>query len=171
MIVRRLALFVALLFGFFATQVPEYVQQYRQALGGAIGELAAIVSAFDDRTAQHNLTEIQGIDRLKANAEPIAHGEGVQMQENVDRLRKLRDAQTAFRNEGPVVRLGTVVTHFDGRVARSAWNEFEPAVPTSPEAFVLGLIGFLIGGGAMHVAGRPLRRRRTRQLHETNEVA
>lgn len=164
MILRRLALFLALLFGVGATQVPEFVEQYRQRLGGAIDELAAIVANFDSRSAQHGLTEEGGIDRLRTNSDPIAQGEAVQMQENVQRLQRLRGAQTAFRSEGPVARLGTFVSHYDERVARGAWSDFEPAVPTSPEAFVLGLLGFLIGGGAMHVAGRPFRRRRTREV-------
>ncbi len=165
MILRRLALFIAMLFGVGATQVPEFVEQYRQRLGGAIDELAAIVANFDSRSGQHGLTEAQGIDRLRTNSDPIAKGEGHQMEENVQRLQTLREAQTAFRSEGPVARLGTFVTHYDQRIARGAWSDFEPAVPTSPEAFVIGLLGFLIGGGAMHVAGRPDRRRRPREVH------
>ena len=37
MILRRLALFVAIVFAFLATQVPEFIQQYRQGLGRSRG--------------------------------------------------------------------------------------------------------------------------------------
>ena len=163
MILRRLALFLALLFGCAATQIPEFIAHYQQRLGGAIDEIAAIVSGFESRSAQHNLTTGGGIDRLRANADPIAREEGDQMQENVKRLETLRSAQTAFRTEGPVARLGTFFTHYDQRIASGTWSDFKPAVPISAEAFVLGVIGFLIGGGAVHVAGRPFRRRRARE--------
>ena len=159
MLVRRIAFVFALLFAFLFTQVPEFVEQYRQRLGGAIDELAANVARFDSDSAQAGLTESGGIDRLRGNADPLVKERGEQMQDDVDRLQSLRDTQDLFRSEGPVARLFTFVTHYDQRVARGAYRDFEPAVPTSPEAFVLGLLGFVFGGGVIHMAGWPLRRR------------
>lgn len=161
MIVRRLAVLIGLIFGLAATQLPAFVGQYKQTLGGAIGELAAVVESFDSRSSQVGLTETAAIDRLRANADPIVKGEGEQMQRNIGRLATLREAQVAFRDAGPVARLGTFLTHYDQRVAQETMSNFEPAVPTSAEAFVLGLTGFLVGGGALHVASRPFRRRRS----------
>lgn len=159
MLVRRVALFFALLFGFGFTQLPEFVEQYRQRLGGAIDELAANVARFDSDSAQAGLTESGGIDRLRANSDRLAQERGDQMQENVDRLQSLRETQQQFRSDGPVARLWTFATHYDQRIARGAYGDFEPAVPTSLEAFLLGLIGFVFGGGVVHMAGWPLRRR------------
>lgn len=171
MILRRLALFLALLFGVGATQVPEFVEQYRQRLGGAIDELAANIARFDSDSAQQGLTETGGIDRLRGNPDRFVQERGDQMQDNIKRLETLRDAQAAFRSEGPVARLTTFASHYDARVAHGAWSDFEPAVPTSGEAFVLGFLGFVIGGGAVHVAGRPFRRRRARDLREAGQTA
>lgn len=159
MLVRRVAFFVALLFGFMATQVPEFVEQYRQRLGGAIDELAANVARFDSDSAQAGLTESGGIDRLRGNADRLVQQRGEQMQENVDRLQSLRELQQRLRNDGPITRLWTVATNYDARIARGTYSDFEPAVPTSLEGFILGLIGFIIGGGVIHTAGWPLRRR------------
>ena len=44
MILRRLAFAVSLLLGALASQLPEFAQQYRQRLGGAIDELQRIVA-------------------------------------------------------------------------------------------------------------------------------
>ena len=162
MIVRRLALFVALVVGFAMTQLPEFVQQYRQRLGGAIDELSAVVARFDADSARQGLTEAGGIDRLKANAERFVQRRGEEMAEDVERLRRLRDTQDRFRSDGPVARLVTFATHYDGRIARGAFRDFEPAVPATAEAFVLGLVGFLFGGSIAHLAGRPFRGRRLR---------
>ena len=159
MILRRLAFFIALVFAVVATQMPEYVEQYRQRLGGAIDELARIVARFDSDSAQQGLTEGAGIDRLKANGDRFVQRRGAAMEDDVLRLQSLRDAQDQLRNEGPLGRVATLVTHYDSQVARGTFSDFQPAVPTSPEAFVFGAVGFLFGGGIVHMAGRPLRRR------------
>lgn len=159
MLVRRVALLVALLCGFAFTQLPEFVEQYRQRLGGAIDELSAALARFDSDSQQVGLSESAGIARLRANADPIVKQRGVQLQEDVERLRTLRDAQAQFRTEAPLARLATFATHYDARIARGASEDFEPAVPTSPEALVLGGIGFIVGGGVIHMVGWPLRRR------------
>ncbi len=59
MLVRRLTLFFGLVFAMAASQIPEYAQQYRQRLGGAIDELRTIVARFDEDSAREGLTEQQ----------------------------------------------------------------------------------------------------------------
>ena len=162
MIARRLALFVALLVGFAMTQLPEFVDQYRQRLGGAIDELSAVIARFDADSAQQGLTETGGIDRLKANPERFVQQRGEQMAENVERLQRLRDAQALFRSDGPMARLVTLATHYDGRIGQGTFRDFAPAVPASVDAFVLGVVGFLFGGSIAHLASRPFRGRRSR---------
>ena len=162
MIVRRLALFVALLFGLAMTQLPEYVQQYRQALGGAVAELERVVAQFSADSARQGLSEADGLSRRRVNSDPIVRDDAAAMEHTIDRLTWLRQAQVQFRNEGGVMRLATFATHYDASIARSAFRDFYPAVPVSVEAFVLGAIGFLFGGGLAHMAGRPLRRRPSR---------
>lgn len=171
MIVRRLALFFAVLFAFAMTQFPEFVEQYRQRLGGAIDELAANVARFDSDSAQQDLTESGGIDRLRANKDRFVRQRGEQMQDNVARLEALRNTQAQFRGEGAVARLMTFVTHYDSRVARGAYGDFEPAVPASPEAFVLGILGFVFGGGIVHLTGHRFRRGRLRRTPAVEETA
>ena len=43
MILRRFALMFGLFCGVAASQLPEFAQQYRQRLGGALDELTALV--------------------------------------------------------------------------------------------------------------------------------
>ena len=71
MILRRIAFFVALLVAVLAMQLPEFAEQYRQRLGGAIDALAAVVARFDSDSAQQGLTEAGGIDRLQANGDAL----------------------------------------------------------------------------------------------------
>ncbi len=52
---------------------------------------------------------------------------------------------------------------FDPLIAAHAYQSFEPAVPTTTEAFVTAVIGFFLGGGLIHVAALPFRRRLERE--------
>lgn len=160
MIFRRIAFFIAALCGLAMTQLPEFVEQYRQRLGGAIDELAAVVARFDSDSAQHGLTQSAGIDRLHANGDKFVRERGDEIQDDIARLANLRETQAAFKSEGPIARIATFATHYDQRIARGAYNDFEPAVPTSPEALALGLFGFVFGGGVIHLTGHQVRRRR-----------
>lgn len=171
MILRRLALFLALLFGGAMTQLPEYAEQYRQRLGGAIDELSAVVASFDSDSQQIGLTEQGGIDRLLANGDPFVQQRGTRMRETIARLQRLVQTQKDMDREGPVARLGTLATHYDSMIASRALQSFEPAVPTSAEALVLGAIGFVFGGGLVHLAGRPFRRRSGRLPRTADRLA
>lgn len=166
MILRRLALFLGLVCGLLATQVPEFVEQYRQRLGGAIDELAAVVAAFDRSSAERGVDESGGLDRLRSNRDRFVQQQGEQMQANISRLQSLREAASELRSDAPVARIATVLTHYDRQVATGTFRDFEPAVPTSSEAFVFGVAGFVFGAGIVHISGRPLRRR----LRRPNEV-
>ncbi len=61
---RRTSFALALAAGLGSSQAPEYVQQYRQRLGGAIDELGAVVAAFDADSAKAGMTHDQGLQRL-----------------------------------------------------------------------------------------------------------
>jgi DUF2937 family protein len=40
-----------------------------------------------------------------------------------------------------------------------AWKDFEPAVPVTSEAFVIGGIGLVLGWSLTHIVAWPIRRR------------
>ncbi len=159
MIVGRLALFFAMVFAIATTQLPEYMQQYRQRLGGAIDELAAIIEQFDKDSAAEGLSEADGIARLKANPDPLAKARGAAMTATVARLAKLERSAAALDNPDRFVRWETFPSTFDTRVAARAYEAYQPAVPTTADGFVAGLVGFLIGGGLVHVLALPIRYR------------
>jgi hypothetical protein len=167
MIARRLALFFAMIFGVSMTQVPEFVEQYKQRLGGAIDELAVVVARFDSDSKAQGLSEKGGIDRLNANPDVFVRQRGKQMAEVSARLDRLRETQEALNREGPVGRITTIVTHYDPGMARRAFDAFQPAVPVSAESFVLGVLGFIFGGGFVHIAVHPLGRGKRRPRRHT----
>ena len=159
MIIRRLALFFAMLSGIVTTQVPEYWQQYRQRLEGAIDELSAIVAQFDADNAAYDLTRQAGIVHLEASPDPLVKARGVQMQHIIQRLQRLRRADAAFNDKDLPDKWWTLAATFDPAIASRAYQTYQPAVPTTRDGFVAGLVGFVIGGALIHLLGLPIRYR------------
>lgn len=78
LVLRRIALGFALFCGLIASQLPEFAQQYRQRLGGAIDELTAIVDQFAAEAASQGMDASKAIAQLEANTIPWRATGGVQ---------------------------------------------------------------------------------------------
>lgn len=160
MLFRRLAFAVALLFAALGSQLPEFTQQYRQRLGGALDELSAALARFDADAGSQQLSREQGVARLKGNPDALAQARGddvEQMQTRRDRLD--RQAQ-ALAVAGPVSQYAVLADGFDGQVARRAYADFQPAIPVTPAGFVAGGVAFVLGWGLTRLVALPVRRRR-----------
>jgi hypothetical protein len=160
MILRRVVFFLALLLGVAASQVPEFAQQYRQRLGGAIDELARVIGEFDADAARISLTREAGIDRLVANADTFVRQRGEQVRSDVERVARLEKQLTSYAEAGPFWRLGVFARSYEPDIARRAAENFEPAVPVTSEGLFTAVAGFLAGwlGGRALIA--PIQRRR-----------
>jgi len=159
MFLQRLALFFALLFGVAAAQLPEYAQQYRQRLGGAIDELQAIIAQFDADAAAQGLTQPAAIKRLQTSPDPLVRGRGDQMEDIVARAQRLTRSADAFVRSGPILGYVTLAENFDPRIAARAYQAYQPGVPVTADGFISGGIGFLVGGALVHLLGWPVHRR------------
>ncbi|HXT09744.1 MAG TPA: DUF2937 family protein [Roseiarcus sp.] len=162
-LLRRFALAIGLLCGLVGAQAPEFAQQYRQRLAGAVDELSRVVSTFDAEARDKSLTPDAAIARLKQNADPLARERGRDMADDKTRLHHLREALAAFTDAAPVKRLFAVAETFDASTARRAWGDFEPAVPTTAEGFIVALASAVFGWLAAHLSLWPVRRRAARK--------
>ena len=161
-IIRIAAFGLGLLGGVTASQGPEFAQQYRQRLGGAIDELTRIVHQFDTDAQANGETRESAVARLRTNPDDLALRQGVAMQGNVDRLARLQAHRQAMMEAGPFGRVALMVRDGDADVIRAAFGEFEPAMPVTEEGFVSAAAGFvLVWGGILLLAGfvRSLMRR------------
>ena len=159
MFVHRLALAIALLAGLIGSQGPEFAQQYRQRLGGAIDELNRIVAKFDAEAQRENLTPAQGLSRLNQNADPLARQRGEAMVETIDRANRLEGQLQAMALAGPLMRLFVMAKDFDPQIAESTLETYEPAAPLTFEALVAAGVAAVWGWGATHLIAWPLKRR------------
>jgi Protein of unknown function (DUF2937) len=165
LLIRRLALAIGLLCALAGSQLPEFAQQYRQRLGGAIDELDRMIAQFDADAAAQALTRAQGVERLKTNPDALAQERGAAIETDIERATRLARQREAFQIGGPLTRLAGLIENFDPATASKAIRDYEPAVPITAEAFVVGGIALVIGWGATHLCAWPIRRRlRARSL-------
>ncbi len=160
MLARRFALAVGLLLAVVFSQGPEFVQQYRQRLGGAIDELGRVVAQFDAETRSQALTRDAGIARLRGNADPLAQARGGDIEAAIERQHGLEAQQRDFESAGPVSRYWVFAARLDPDLARQTYAIFQPAVPVTPSGFVAGACGLVLGYGGVGIATSPFRRRR-----------
>jgi hypothetical protein len=160
MFTRRLALAIGLLFGLIGTQGPEFSQQYRQRLGGALDELRRIVETFDAETASRSLTPAEGIAQLKDNADLLARERGADIEDDIAREARLERQLAEMKDAGPLDRLIVMAEDFDPAIAGETLRSFEPAVPVTSESGIVGGLALIFGWGATHVCAWPIRRAR-----------
>ncbi|MFO1146946.1 MAG: DUF2937 family protein [Alsobacter sp.] len=155
---RTVSIGLALLGAAAASQAPEYAQQYRQRLGGAIDELAAMVRQFDTDATGLGLDRTTAIDRLKGNADPVAQKRGAAMAGSVERLDRLDRQRRAMQEAGPLGRILALAEDPDPQVARRALEDFEPAIPTTGEGAAVAGLGFLASYGLLRLVALPFRK-------------
>ncbi len=172
MLARRLALAIAVLAGLIGSQGPEFAQQYRQRLGGALEELNRIVAEFDAEALRQNLTRAEALKRLADNSDPLARERGVDMGRTIERARRLDLETRAIASAGPLMRLYLVATNFDPEVARSTLDDYEPAEPLSIGALTAGGLAAVWGWAATRLIAWPFTRRsRLRAAAARSEAA
>jgi len=164
-IVRIIALGFGLLGGVAASQAPEFAQQYRQRLGGAIDELHRVVGQFTADAQANGETQESAIARLRSNPDDLASRQGTAMQGNVDRLGRLEAHRQSMLQAGPFMRIALMVRDGDQDVLEAAYRDFEPAMPVTEEGVLSAAAGFVAVWGGILLLGsflRSLRRPRPR---------
>ena len=170
-IVRIIAFGLGLFGGIVASQGPEFGQQYRQRLGGAIDELRQVIARFDADAQASGETRESAIARLRSNTDDFVSRQGAAMQANVERLGRLETHRGTMMQAGPFARVALMVRDGDQDVMEAVYRDFEPALPVTEEGILSTAIGFIaVWGGVLLLAGflrsfwrRPRTRRTTIQ--------
>jgi hypothetical protein len=174
MILRTIALVLAIAGGIAASQVPEFAQQYRQRLGGAVDELARVLDGFDQDAAATGTDRAGGLAIMAKNSEPLVRAQAVSMAKTIIRYDRLLKQQAAFQNSVPFARLSAFFQDFDRPLVEATLRDYEPAVPATSEGFVFGVIGFFAIYGVLGILGvifHPRRRRHHRHHHAPEQAA
>jgi hypothetical protein len=150
------------------SQVPEFMQQYLQRLGGHLDEARRQLGKFHDVAEQSGLTLERLIAQTGSNEDHAVAKLGSVMSESVTRVDELQAAQFALTNASLLERPFVFLRNVDPDIARATWNIFKPAVPTTVEGLVYAAVGMLIlltfyHAGVKYPIARIARVRRARQ--------
>ena len=150
--------------GVLTSQAPEFAQQYRQRLGGAIEELAQVVADFDADAARHNLNRDQALDIHRRATEPFLQDRGISTEAAMRRLNRLHLQAQQFETLPPLLRPIAIAYGPDERLLDGTMRDFEPAVPVTVHGAIWTGAGALLAYLLAKLCGLPFRRRR-RQAH------
>lgn len=154
------ALAVAAAGGIAMSQAPEFAQQYRQRLGGALDEMVQVVADFDADAARNGLQREEALAAYEAAGQPFLTDRSRSMRRALDRFEQLSTQARRFETMPAVLRPVILVTGPDSKVAAGAWDDFEPAVPVTPHGLIWAAAGALGGFGAARLIALPFRRGR-----------
>ncbi|MEO1397992.1 MAG: DUF2937 family protein [Pseudomonadota bacterium] len=159
---RFFSLFVVI--GGFAvtSQGPEYAQQYRQRLGGAVEELRTLVNDLERDAAAVSSSRATALEGMVRSSDPFTKARGESMTKTVARFESLTAQQGQLKTSAPVWRPLVVFKSLDQKIANDAYAEFEPAVPLTVSGLLWGIAGGLMGW-LLLVIGGVHRRSRNKQ--------
>jgi hypothetical protein len=150
------------------SQLPEFIQQYLQRLGGHLDEARRQLEQFRAVATQSDLTLDQLIARNLGSSEPTVVRLGRMIHETMARVDALAAADAAIRQSSIVSRPFLFLRHLDLSIAHATWTIFKPAVPTTIEGLLYSVCGVLLAlafyhGGVKLPIRHALRRRAERR--------
>jgi hypothetical protein len=165
---RMLGIVGGLALGAALSQFPEYAQQYTQRLGGAVDELKIITTEFEQAAKEAGLSRDEAIDRYSKTGDGFIATRGESMARTFRRYEELSATLAEIRGATGWERFAKLPEYFDTEIGRRTLNDYQPAVPVTPEGFAYAGVGFLVGYATLSAVASllllPFRRRRVRHV-------
>jgi hypothetical protein len=126
------------------SQLPEFIQQYLQRLGGHLDEARRQLDQFREVAAKSGLTLDELAAQSQANAEATVARLGQLIHDTAARVDALAAADAAIRGASILTRPFVFFRHVDLSIAGATWTIFRPAVPTTVEGVLYAVMGVLV---------------------------
>ena len=141
--------FIIMLFAIFSgvmlSQFPEYAQQYRQRVGGAVDELAKVVTRFETSARDSGLSREQALDTYTETGSEFLSKQGGNMRSTISRYEYLSGHLNRMIQAPSFVRLWVFAKERDMEIAKASLSAYEPAIPTTAEGATHAAAGFAGG--------------------------
>src|SRR5262245_3301348 len=144
------------------SQLPEFSQQYRQRLGGALGEIDRIVAEFDRDATGSGLNRDQALGEYSQASSEFLNARGKSVTATLARRDELRRQSLAIEQAPPLMRPFEVLRHPDPSILEGAWKQFEPAIPVTAAGLVWGALSAFVAWLFGLIVILPFARRRRR---------
>lgn len=161
---KRLIIFLfALICGGAASQFPEFSQQYRQRLDGAVQELSKIVEQFDADARLSGLSRDEAVERYAQSGDDFLGKRGDSLKQVFARYDYLSQHQTDLMDANPFERLIVFAKSRDPELSQATLKIYEPAVPVTTEGGAHAAGGVVGGWALLSILLWPFGRRRRAQ--------
>jgi hypothetical protein len=164
MIRRIIILAVGGAFALLVMQVPAFVQQYTQRLGGWHTAYALELDKLQKRAENLGQSRDEYIAALRVNKEPEARQEGEHWARQVVYFQALDKAYKDLTAAPPWMRLIVFIEHYNSHLAKGAWEDYELTTPATVEGAAYGAAGFAVGWLLVLAGGMPYRIWQDRRL-------
>jgi hypothetical protein len=168
---RMLTMAAAILGGLFFSQAPEFAQQYRQRIGGALDELKVMITQFDTQANHHGLGRQEALNVYAASPETFLRKQGDTMRGIFQRYDGLLEQQEELMSASLPIKPFVVMRNADPMTFTNTWRDYVPAVPIDAAGLIWAGGGFFTGwiiagvfGLLLKGATRPLRNRKRAQV-------
>jgi hypothetical protein len=168
---RTIVFAAAIMIGLVASQAPEFAQQYRQRMGGAIDELNTVITHFDEDAQRSGYDRDAALTAMAGNDARLVRDQAMSMRRTIERHDRLVESRVEMQNAGDVGRLFALMRTADSDLARATFDDYEPAVPTTVEALTIAGASFLAAYLFLHGLGYLVRPRRRRARSRRRRAA
>jgi len=141
------------------SQVPEYLQQYQQRLGGAVDELRVITQDFDRAAVGAGLTHEAALETYDNAQDTFLSQRGTNMRTIFERYERLSRHLAEVQNADPLEQLLPLVKFADPTLAQNTFRNFKAAMPVTTQGLIFAGVGFLGGYSLASAIGSALGRR------------
>lgn len=147
-VVNTVRLGFGLLGAVVASQGPEFAQQYRQRLGGAIDELRRVVQQIDADAERVGQPRDRALERMGTGPDEFTRRRADAARGDIERLARLERQRQDLQDASPLARGFVFARDFDRQLARKTYEDYVPAVPATEAGLLSAAIGF-VGGWAL----------------------
>ena len=160
---RLLVLLLGLAGALAASQAPEFAQQYRQRLNGALDELARVVARFDADAQAEGLDRLAALAAYEGVPSTFLNRRGESVRLDIARMERLAVHAETLEATDPLWRPLVVAREADGPLLRGTWSQYVPAVPVDFAGALYAGLGFL-ATAILGLLGLRLARHRPRRV-------
>lgn len=136
------AIILVLAVGFALSQLPRFVQEYEQRLGGTLQEASRELEAFRTNAETAGLPFNEYVRRHLDSPDPAIQATGRTIRDLVVRVAELRGRAEALAAASKFTKPVVLAQTYDPGLARATWKQFVITATFDP---AFGAIGIVLG--------------------------
>ena len=126
------------------SQIPEFIQQYIQRLGGHVDEAQYQLELIRKGAQSCGHTLSSYIELFITHTDPGIVRQGQLIQRTIERASELAEALQAIKEASVFTRPFVFLAKVKYPIARATLEDFQPAVPLTLESVIYAFIGLFI---------------------------